>query len=38
MSTQSSDQVRPDALTLMNVIQVDITWTLSTPSGEASNT
>lgn len=31
MSAPSSDEIRPDALLLVDVVQVDITWALASP-------
>jgi len=33
MRAPSSNEIRPDSLTLMDVIQVDITWALTAQSG-----
>ena len=37
MRAPSSNEIRPDSLTLMDVIQVDITWALTAKSGADPN-
>ena len=36
MTTPSSDEIRPDALVLANIVQVDISWALAGSSGATS--